>query len=65
MHLAVTAYTLKKYLNFINNAPIPIAGVVKQVKKEAKSVFLAVKWLLWGKKDCFQAKYQLVMLNIR
>ena len=65
MHLAATAYNLKKYLNFINKTPIPMAGVVRQVKKGLKSVFLAVKWLLWSKTGCFQAHYELVMLKIR
>ena len=60
MHLAATAYNLKKYLNFINNTPISMAGVVKQVKKELKSVFFAVKCSLWGKTGRFQAQYELV-----
>ena len=65
MHLAATAYNLKKYLKFINKTPITMAGIVDQVKKDLKSAFLAVKWPLWGKTGCFQAQYKLVMLRIR
>ena len=65
MHLAATAYNLKKYLNFINKSPISMAGIVEQAKKGLTSVFLAVKWPLWSKTGCFQAQYELVMLKIR
>ncbi len=42
-----------------------MAGVVNQVKKGLKSAFLAVKWPLWAKKDCFHKQYELVMLKIQ
>ena len=53
LNLAATAYNLKKYLNFINKTPIPMAEIVKQAKKGLQSAFLAVKWSLWGKKTVF------------
>ena len=65
MHLAATAYNLKKYLNFINKTPIPMAGIVNQAKKGLQSAFLAVKWPLWDKTGCFQGQYELVVLKIR
>lgn len=65
MHMAATAYNLKKYLKFIGKTPISMAGVVNQAKKGLKSAFFALKWPLCGQINCFRPEYEAIMLKIR
>lgn len=64
MHMAATAYNLKKYLKFIGKAPISMAGVVNQAKKGLKSPFLALKWPSWGQISYFKANPEPLMFKI-
>ena len=65
MHMAATAYNLKKYLKFIGKTPVSMAGVGNQVKKGLKSAFSVLKWPLWGQISYFKGEYQPIMLNIQ
>jgi transposase len=65
MHMAATAYNVKKYLKFINKTPISMAGVVNQAKKRLQSAFLALKWLLWDQISCFRLGYEPLTCNVQ
>lgn len=64
MHMAATAYNLKKYLKFIGKTPISIAGVVHRAEKGVQSAFLALKWALWGQISCCNNEYGTIMLKV-
>ena len=64
MHMAATAYNLKKYLKFISKTPVSIVGVVNQTKKGLKSAFLALKWPSWCQISYFKANPESIMFKI-
>lgn len=63
MHMAATAYNLKKYLKFINKTAVSIPGVIKKANQRIKSAFLALKWPLWCKIRCFKLVFEPIMIK--